>query len=104
MLFELFVLVVIVSVVFISGFPFELDNIISNKSKFHHLPEKPFLCVLCMSFWTQAIWLLITGQFTLISLLTALLLAYAAPTIQNVIILIKSCLDRLVEAAMKVIG
>lgn len=103
MILQLLIITIIVSVIFLTGFPFEIDDIISKKWRFHHLPAKPFLCNTCASWWLMAGWLLFTHQLSLISVLIALLLAYAAPTISNVIVLIKACVDKIIEAGMNVI-
>lgn len=103
MILQLLIITIIVSVIFLTGFPFEIDDIISKKWRFHHLPAKPFLCVVCSSWWCMFFYLLFTHQLSLISVLIALLLAYAAPTISNVIVLIKRCIDRIIEAGMNVI-
>ena len=103
MILQLLIITIIVSVIFLTGFPFEIDDIISKKWRFHHLPEKPFLCLTCASFWTMIGYLIVAHQLSLISVLIALLLAYAAPTISNVIVLIKACVDKIIEAGMNII-
>ena len=103
MILKLLIITIIVSLIFLTGFPFEIDNMIANKWKFHHLPEKPFLCQTCSSFWCMVIYLLITHQLSLISILVSLVLAYTAPTISNLIVMLKRCVDKIIEASMKII-
>lgn len=64
----------IVCLVFLSGFVDEVDDAISRKWRFHHLP-KPFSCALCMTLWCSVIWLLCVGQFNILNI--ALCLANA---------------------------
>ena len=103
MILQLLIITIIVSVIFLTGFPFEIDDIISKKWRFHHLPAKPFLCNTCAVFWSNIAYLLVSSQLSLISVLIALLLAYAAPTISNVIVLIKACVDKIIEAGMNIV-
>ena len=84
-------LTVIVSVVFLSGFPDELDRMVNKRFPFYHIPEKPFRCCLCCCFWTMVIYLIVSQQFTIFGLMLALILAYLSDILQNIIVLIKEC-------------
>ena len=61
----------IVVLIFLSGFIDSVDEAISKRFRFHHLP-KPFSCCLCSTFWASVIYLLFTKEFTLLTLLYAL--------------------------------
>ena len=100
---QMLIITAMVSIVFLTGFPFEIDAIINKHFPLYHLPDKPFLCNTCAVFWTLVIWLLITGNISLTSILGALLLAYFAPTISNLLALIKRCVDKILEATMRFI-
>lgn len=103
MIIDMLIIVAIVATIFLTGFPFEMDAIVNKHFPLYHIPDKPFLCATCMSFWSNIAYLLITAQFSLMSLLIALLLAYAAPSIQNVLALIKACIDKIIDAGMHII-
>lgn len=83
MIIEVLMLMAIVNLVFISGFPFELDEMVNKRWKFHHIPEKPFLCSVCMSFWTGLLYLIVTQQFSLFGLMMVLVFANCSDIIQN---------------------
>ena len=103
MIIDLLLLVTIVCLVFLSGFPDEMDRIVNKRFPLRHIPQKPFRCCLCMSFWTQVIYLIVTQQFTILSLAIALFLAYGNEVIQNGIVLLKVLLNRFIGWLMNLI-
>lgn len=54
---------------------------------------KPFLCSLCMTFWTGLLYLLLTHQFTLTGILVVSLASYLTTTTNNLLLLIKDTID-----------
>lgn len=103
MIFDLVLIVTIVCLIFLSGFPDEMDKAVNKRFPLRHIPEKPFRCSLCMSFWAQVIYLLVTQQFTLISLCIALGLAFGNEIIQNAIVLVKALVNRILTLLMNLI-
>ena len=91
MIIDLLLITVAVSLVFLSGFPDEMDRMVNKRFPLYHIPQKPFRCCLCMSFWTMILYLIVTQQFTLISISCALGLAYGSDIVQNCLVLIKEC-------------
>lgn len=92
---------VIVALVFRTGFPYELDRIASKRFPLHHIPEKPFLCSTCMSFWCGAAFLLISGNFSLFSLCLALFFADIAQITNNLIALVEGVFSKIINVIIK---
>lgn len=92
-----------VVLIFLSGFIDSVDGWISKTYKFHHLP-KPFSCALCTTFWASLIWVIATGQLSLLGvvlcLVNATLTSVTTPlitTIQNFMLKIIEILNRLID-------
>ena len=103
MILQLVLIHLIVLMIFHSGFIDSIDSAINRRWKFRHLP-KPFSCQLCSTFWASAIWLICTGQFSLItltlSLTSAILTNITTPllkTIENYLLKIIEIMNRLCE-------
>lgn len=74
MILDLFLINIILVLIFNSGFVDNIDAMIQKRFKFHHLP-KPFSCVLCMTFWTSILYIILTGNFTLFGITLCLISA-----------------------------
>ncbi len=59
---------------------------------------KPFSCSLCMTFWTGLIFLLVTGNFTLVNFTLVILLACLTPVTLLVYHLVVDLFTRMVES------
>ena len=59
---------------------------------------KPFSCSLCMTFWTGLIYLLCTGNFTIVNFTVLLLLACLTPVTLMVYHLVVDLFTRMVES------
>lgn len=92
----------IVVLVFLSGFVDTVDEAISKRFKFYHLP-KPFSCCLCSTFWTSVIYLLFTKEFTLLTLLYALASATLTEVTTPLITLIKNLFLKIIETMNKIL-
>jgi hypothetical protein len=57
---------------------------------------KPFSCLLCMTFWSSLVYLLITGSDVFTSVTLSLAAAFLSNTINNLISIIEKILDNLV--------
>lgn len=92
----------IVVLIFLSGFIDSVDEAISKRFRFHHLP-KPFSCCLCSTFWTSVIYLLFTKEFTLLTLLYALASATLTEVTTPLITLIKNLFLKIIEIMNKIL-
>lgn len=74
MLFEMLLIMVIVTMIFESGWWDSLDSYVNSKFKFYHLPHV-FMCSFCQTWWLCLLYLLITGGLSLYSIALALVVA-----------------------------
>lgn len=102
MILQLILINLIMVMVFNSGFVDEIDAMVQRRFKFHHLP-KPFSCVLCMTFWTSILYIIIAGHFNLLGITLALasatLTSVTTPlikTLENYLLKVIELLNRLV--------
>lgn len=58
---------------------------------------KPFDCSLCLTFWIGIIYFLVIGQFSILMLGYICLLSYLTPVIQEILLLLKDLLIRLLK-------
>ena len=66
-----------------SGFIEKMDEIISSKWKFYHLPY-PVRCLLCGTFWLSLLYIILTpGAFTILNILLCLLNAHLTEITQG---------------------
>lgn len=84
-----------------SGFVAYMDDWVSNKWKFHHLPYI-CLCALCQTWWLSLLYIIITGQFTIPMIALCLLNAHMTKvtqplyrTIENIVLKLIELLNRL---------
>lgn len=101
MILTLLFITLIMVLIFDSGFPFEMDRIISNRFKFHHLPEKPFLCLQCATVWTLIAYLLIVGRLSIVTLLLALAFSKATTLLSNIVAVINAALLKITGIIMR---
>ena len=74
-IWHLLLINVILTLVHESGFITYVDDWISNKYKFHHLPY-PVKCLLCGTWWLSLLYIIIAGPFNLLSIALCLLNAH----------------------------
>lgn len=75
--------------VFYSGFPREIESMISKKLKHgRFVIPKPFGCQLCLTFWTCLIYGIIEYGFTLPNVLLALIAGLGTSVIENIYALV----------------
>lgn len=99
MLIELLLIASIVMMIFESGWWDELDEMVSSRWKFHHLP-KIFVCQFCQCFWISLIWLLFTLGFSLYAPFLALLTANISEILLPVFKLLKQSILKAIEWVM----
>ena len=54
------------------------------------LEWKPFNCSVCMSFWTNLAYIIITNQFSILMILYILTLSWGTPIISSILTLVKN--------------
>ena len=69
---------------------------ILTKGKFRNpINIKPFNCSVCMSFWTNLIYILIVGKFSIFMIVYILLLSWTTPMINSIFTLLKNLFIKL---------
>lgn len=96
MIIELLLINVIITLIFLSGFVDSIDEAISKRWKFYHLP-KPFSCCLCSTFWASLILVIATGQVSLLSIALCLINAYLTEVTTPLITTIKNWMLKIIE-------
>lgn len=99
MLIELLLIASIVMMIFESGWWDELDERVSSRWKFHHLP-KIFVCQFCQCFWLSLIWLLFTLGFSLYAPFLALITANVSELLLPIFKLLKQSILKVIEWVM----
>lgn len=92
---ELLLIAAVVMMIFESGWWDEVDEWVSSKFRFHHLP-KIFVCQFCQCFWLSLIYLLLSGQGVILSLFWALINANIGELLRPIFKLIKTSLNALI--------
>lgn len=54
------------------------------------IPLKPFSCSVCMSWWTNLAYIIITNQFSILMILYILTLSWTTPIISSILTLVKN--------------
>ena len=87
---------IIVVLVHESGFISYMDDWISNKYKFHHLPYI-CLCALCQVWWLSLLYIIITGNLSLLMIAVCLLNAHLTKITQPIYRLLENLVLKLIE-------
>lgn len=87
---------IIMTLIHESGFIENVDDWISDKYKFHHLPY-PVRCLLCSTNWISIFYVIITGQLSLLTLMLCLLNAHLTQITQPLFRFIMNALLKVVE-------
>ena len=99
-IYNLLLINIILTLVHESGFITHLDDWISEKFKFHHLPY-PVLCLLCGCFWLSVLYIIIAGPFNLFTLMLCLLNAHLTQIVQPLFRFIMNVLLKVIELLNK---
>ena len=99
-IYNLLLINIIMTLVHESGFITHVDDWISEKFKFHHLPY-PVLCLLCGVTWLSIFYVIITGQFSLLTLALCLLNAHLTQIVQPLFRFIMNVLLKVIELLNK---
>ena len=91
---------VIMTLIHESGFIENVDEWISSKWKFHHLPY-PVLCLLCGTWWMSLLYIIIAGPFNLFTIALCLLNAHLTKITQPIFRLLENILLKVIELLNK---
>lgn len=83
-----------------SGFIENVDEWISSKYKFHHLPY-PVRCCLCGTWWISLFYVIITGQLSLLSIALCLLNAHMTDIVRPLFRFVMNLLLKVIELLNK---
>ena len=71
---------------------------ILTKGKFRNpIQIKPFNCSTCMSFWTNLIYIIIIGKFSIFMIVYILFLSWSAPIIDSIFTLLKNAIIKFIN-------
>lgn len=90
----LLIAISLVIIIDLSGFVESVKSVIKKWLKINgEVKMKPFDCSFCMTWWTGLIYLIITGNATLLYMTVVLLTAFFTTTILNILVLVKDIMD-----------
>ena len=92
----------IITLIHESGFIEHVDDWVSDKWKFHHLPY-PILCLLCGCWWLSLLYIIIAGPFNLFTIALCLLNAHLTKLTQPLFKLVENLLLKVIEVINKVL-
>lgn len=61
------------------------------------LDWKPFNCSVCMSFWTNLAYIIVTNQFSILMILYIVVLSWGTPIISSILTLVRNLFLKLVN-------
>lgn len=93
---------IIMTLIHESGFIENIDDWINSKYKFYHLPY-PIRCLLCTVTWVSIFYVIITGQFSLMTLVLCLLNAHATKIVQPLFRFVENLLLKAIELLNRLI-
>ena len=79
-----------------SGFIENIDEWINDKYKFYHLPY-PIRCCLCGTWWISLLFIIITGQLSLLAVVLCLLNAHLTKITQPLYRLAENLMLKIIE-------
>ena len=97
------IITAIMVLIFDSGFVDEMDESVNKRFPLRHIP-KPFSCVLCMTFWSNILFLIITHNLTLPYIMLSLLFAKGTGILTNAVNLIETAINKILELLMRLIA
>lgn len=96
MIVELLMIAAVVMMIFESGWWDNMDELVSRRFRFHHLP-KIFVCQFCQTFWLSLLWLLFTYEISVFSVFLALINANVGEIMLPLFKLLKQGLNKGIE-------
>lgn len=100
---NLMIINLIMTLIHESGFIENVDDWISNKYKFHHLPY-PVRCLLCGTFWLSLLYIIIVGPFNLYTIALCLVNAHLTRVVQPLYRFVENLLLKIIELLNKWLG
>lgn len=95
-IFSLLLINLIMTLIHESGFIVYVDEWINNKWKFYHLPY-PIRCLLCGTWWLSLLFIIITGQLSLLNIALCLLNAHLTKITQPLFRFVENLLLKVIE-------
>ena len=86
---------VIVALIWNSGFFDAIDEWISKKVRFHHLPT-PFFCSLCGCWWLSLLWVIVTDNLSMFNICLCIVSAYMTDITWNLYKMIENIIMRII--------
>ena len=80
---------------FVDDFTSTIKSILTRGKFRNPINIKPFSCSVCMSFWTNLIYIIIIGKFSIFMIGYILLLSWSAPVINAIFTLLKNLFIKL---------
>lgn len=102
MIIDLIIINVIVALIFNSGFWDNLDGYINERFKFHHLPHL-FMCALCQCWWLSLLYVIVTGNLSLLSIMLCIVSASLTDFTLAVFGMLQNVLFKIVEIVNKLL-
>ena len=95
--------VIVVNLVDLSGFVTTVKKWVwkwvwKNKRPYQDFDFRPWECSYCMSHHVGVIYLLIVGQFSILTYTYLLVLAFLTPTIKDTILTVKYLIQKIIDA------
>lgn len=97
----LIITLLMVFIIDLSGFIDEIETALTKWLKGKVRIPKPFSCSLCMSWWTNLIYLLCVGHFTLPYIALVALFAFLTPVFALLFIWIRETLNSILNKALE---
>lgn len=86
----------LVTLVFESGFWDNLDRWVNSKWRFYHLPHL-LLCDLCQTWWLCLLYIIISGNLSLLNIVIALAVAHLPQIFSPLFNIVKGYILKLIE-------
>lgn len=99
---NLIVIMLIVALIFESGFWDSLDSYVNERFKFHHLPHL-LMCPLCQTWWLSLLYITVTGNLSLFNILLCIINAHLVDFMPAIIGLIKNIVFKLIDIINNVV-
>ena len=103
LIINLLLICFIVALIWNTDFFPTVDEWISKKVRFYHLP-KPFLCALCGCWWLSLLYVIATGQLSILSIALCIFNAYLTKfvtalygTFENIVMKFLEVINRLID-------